>query len=129
MKLFFKAVCLMVVIGLLGCDDDAQYASRNVSKDADNFKVKRRIVFYNAILDKYIFEMQGNCSITADAQDRQLEVICQTGENQYKKHYLGYSNNVTYVVEQLDYHEASKYHYKIVFKPESIMPLQNIEIR
>ena len=126
----YYMIALAAIVALSGCtNDDAIVASKNISKDADNFQVMRRVVFYNAIQDKYILEMTGFCSITADSIDQQLEVICNEGKNLYRKHYLGYSDNVTYTVEQIDAANVSPYHYKIVFKPESILPLQNIEVR
>lgn len=126
----YAVVALAAVVALSGCaDDDAIVASKNISRDADNFQVMRRVVFYNAIQDKYILEMTGFCSITADAADQQLEVICNEGKDLYRKHYLGYSDNVTYTVEQIESKNVSPYHYKIVFKPESILPMQNIEVR
>lgn len=131
MKLFHKLIglALLPVLALTGCTDDASVASRNVSKDADNFQVMRRVVFYNAIQDSYILEMEGYCSVKADSADQQLEVICKRGNDLYEKHFLGYSDNVTYTVEQLELVKADPYHYKIVFKPESILPFQNVEIR
>lgn len=128
-KLKITALALIVMTAITGCQRDSTIASHNVSVDADNFKVYRRIVFYNAIRGEYILEMTGYCSILADTTEQQLEAICKTGEDKYQKHYLGFSDNVTYTVEQLDYTPASKYHYKILFKPESIVPLQNIEVR
>lgn len=127
--LMVGVISSILASSLVGCSNDSSVASANVSKDADNFKVLRRIVFYNVIQDKYIMEMTGFCSISSDATDKQLEVICNEGPNIYRKHFLGYSDNVTYTVEQLNDSEVSKYHYKIIFKPESILPMQNVEVR
>ena len=105
---------------LAGCDNDATIASRNLSKAADNFEVNRRIVFYNGITDTYLLTIEGLCSI--EDQKFQLEVTCKTGSNEYKKHFLGLSDNVTYVAEQKEGKEASVYHYRITFKPQAIIP-------
>ena len=35
---------------LTGCADEANVASRNLGKAADNFEVNRRVVFYNGFL-------------------------------------------------------------------------------
>ncbi len=114
---------IFLVIGVLflfvACDD-ARVANRNLTKAADNFEVNRRIVFYNGITDKYILTIEGKCSITDNMG--QLEVICKTGDNTYKKHFLGLSDNVTYFAEQLDDIELSTYHYRVTFKPEVIIP-------
>ena len=114
-------VC-MVLLGMVACSD-ADVASSNVSKEAEQFKVKRRIVFYNSIKDVYILQIIGNCSIGIEDNGGTLSVVCKVGENKYQKHFLGLSDNVTFSVEQLDYSEVSKYHYEIIFKPEVIIPI------
>ena len=40
----------------------------------------------------------------------------------YKKHFLGLSDNVSYFVEQMEPIEEDPYHYKVIFKPEEIIP-------
>ena len=120
----YLVLILAVVLTTTGCMRDADIASENVSKEADSFRVKRRIVFVNLRSDTYLYVITGNCSIDTDHTDNQLEVICKVGENKYQKHFLFLSNEVTYTVEQLDYSEVSKYDYEIVFKPESILPIK-----
>lgn len=110
------------VVGLAGCNTDAQIASQNLSQAADMFEINRRIVFYNGITDKYMFTIEGRCSLKVDGADKQLEVTCKTGERDYKKHFLGLSHNVTYIAEQIDGAKVSPYHYRVVFKPQSIVP-------
>ena len=102
---------------------DSDIASHNVSKEADSFRVKRRITFINLRSNDYLFTIKGNCSID-DNNSNELEVICKVGENKYQKHFLYKSDETTYIVEQLDYSEVSKYDYEIVFKPESIIPIK-----
>ena len=108
-------------IALAACTD-AQIASQNLSKAADYFEINRRIVFYNGITDSYMLTIEGRCSIEKDNQDNQLEVTCKTAERQFKKHFLGISDNVTYFVEQMENAEVSAYHYRVVFKPAAIIP-------
>lgn len=115
------------IMGLTGCDTDADVASKNISQDSDNFKVNRRIVFFNGITDKYLMTIEGKCSIKKDGNDKQLEVTCKVGDDQYKKHFLGLSDNVTYFVEQVDAANVSPNHYKVTYKPETIVP--DIEMR
>ena len=110
-----------------GCSDDAQVASYNNAKASDNFGIERRVVFFNGITNDYLLEIVGKCSIKADTMDRQLEVICKTGDEQYKKHFLGLSDNVAYFVEQLEPNYASAYHYRVTFKPQEILP--DIDLR
>ncbi len=51
-----------------------------------------------------------------------LEVTCKTGPAAYKKHFLGLSDNVTYFVEQMEPVAVSPYRYRVIFKPDLIVP-------
>lgn len=111
---------LLAAVSLAACVNDSETVSHNLSQDADNFKVHRRVVFFNGITDKYLLSIEGYCSITDEGN--QLEVTCKVGESTYKKHFLGLSDNVSYFVEQLEPIESDPHHYKVVFKPETIVP-------
>lgn len=113
---------LLLLAVITGCSDDADVASYNLVKAADNFEIDRRVVFFNGITDNYLLEIQGKCSIKADQYDEQLEVVCKTGDEEYKKHFLGLSDNVAYFVEQLEPVGASAYHYRVTFKPQEVIP-------
>ena len=120
---------LLVVMGLSislsGCmldSDPADVVSRNLSEDADQFKVLRKVVFINGITDEYLFAIEGFCSIEADRADNQLEVTCKVGEGEYEKHFLGLSDNVTYMVLQLETHNVSENHYKVYLRPQTLIP-------
>lgn len=120
-KLVAAAAALLAgVSALTACSSDADVVSKNLSKESDQFKINRRVVFLNGITDKYLLSIEGKCSIK-DANN-QLEVTCKTGDDEYKKHFLGLSDNVSYFVEQLEAAEVSRYHYKVIFKPETIIP-------
>ena len=126
-----KKVLVMtaVLAGVLaGCSSDADVASSNLSKAADQFEINRRIVFFNGITDKYLLTIEGRCSITADDADAQLEVTCKTGEDEYKKHFLGLSDNVTYFVEQTTPPRTGVYQYRVIFRPQSIIPNVDTEV-
>ena len=122
-KLLATASAILTTAALLaGCEDDAQIASRNVSKAADNFEVNRRIVFYNGITDKYMLTIEGACSIDTSTSGKTFTATCKTGPNAYKKHFLGLSDNVTFFAEQMGAVDASAYHYRVTFKPQAILP-------
>lgn len=104
---------------LTGCSD-AQLASNNLSKAADMFEINRRVIFYNGITGEYMLTIDGRCSIKD--QGNQLEVTCKNSPNGYRKHFLGLSDNVTYFAEQLFDQDVSIYHYRVVFKPQAIIP-------
>lgn len=120
LKLTLAGLALASAATLAGCSSDADVASKNLSKAADQFEVTRRIVFLNGITDKYLLEITGRCSIT-DA-NRQLEVTCKIGPNEYRKHFLGLSDNVSYFAEQLIGVDVSTYQYRVIFKPEVLLP-------
>lgn len=124
----FKIVAAVGLAALVGACSDAQVASNNLSRAADNFEITRRIVFYNGITDAYMLEIQGLCSLgKAESLADAVTVTCKTGVGQYKKHYLGLSDNVTYFAEQLEPAQANVYHYRVIFKPAAIVPY--IEIK
>lgn len=110
------AVFLLIVAG---CSSDADVVSENLSTDADNFKINRRIVAVNGITDNYILAVEGWCNITDETT--QLEITCKLNDG-YKKHFVGLSDNTFYFVEQLSSANVSADHYKVIFKPEAIIP-------
>ena len=112
-------------LALTGCGTtDADVVNQNISKDSDNFKVNRRVSFYNGITDKVMLVVEGYCSVDIDPS--RLTVTCKVKDG-YKRNYLGRSDNVTFIVEQLDSANVSPDHYKLVLKPEALIP--GIEIR
>lgn len=115
-------VLTMAAALLMGCSSDADVASRNVSKAADNFEVMRRAVFYNGINGEYILSVEGLCSLGNFDSAGELSVTCKTGPTAYKKHFLGLSDNVTYFAEQIDAANVSDSHYRVIFKPSTIIP-------
>lgn len=129
MKKFLISTALLAAMGatLAGCTTEADVASHNVSKAADMFEIQRRIVFYNGITGEYMLTIEGLCSLGNYDKDRELSVTCKTGPTAYKKHFLGLSDNVTYFAEQLEGAKVSTYHYRVVFKPSTIIP--DLEIK
>lgn len=121
-KKFFIGVLLGATALISGCTNDADVASHNLSRAADNFEVMRRVVFYNGITGDYMLSIEGLCSLGNYDKDRELSVTCKTGNNSYKKNFLGLSDNVTYFAEQLEGVDVSTYHYRVVFKPQTIIP-------
>ena len=110
---------IFLFLFLVSCND-AEIASRNLSVAADNFEVNRRVVFLNGITDTYLLTIEGRCSISH--QSRQLEVTCKISDRDYVKHFLGLSDNISYLAEQLTGIDVSVYHHRITFKPQVILP-------
>lgn len=128
MRRFLLSLGVAAVFLLTGCSSPSDVASQNLSDAADNFEIERRIVFFNGITDTYLLEIEGRCSITADGLDAQLEVTCRTGDDEYKKHFLGLADNVSYFVEQVDGAEVSTYNYRVRYRPETILPDISLDI-
>ena len=123
-------VFVMVAIVLLNSITDvAGIASRNLSKAADSSEVARRIVFYNGVTGEYILVIEGLCYLGNYDDSGSLSVTCKTGPGMYKKHFLGLSDNVTYFAEQLESESVDPYRYRVIFKPETIIPDIDLQIR
>jgi hypothetical protein len=115
------ALVIAAAIGLAACND-ANVVSANLSKAADQFEVNRRVVFYNGITGEYMLTIEGLCSLGNMDKEREVTITCKHGPRSYKKHFLGLSDNVTFFVEQLEPNSVSAYHYRVIFKPQSILP-------
>lgn len=114
---------LLTATVLTGCGTEAQRASYNLSQQADNFNVVRQLTVINCIEGDVLFQMTGKMSITADTADNQLEIIVEDNGT-YVKHFVGLSDNVTYVVEDLNLgaNEVNKYKYTLNFNPKMWIP-------
>ena len=126
-KLLLIALSALALFAVAGCRTDADVVSENVSKAADQFEVLRRVVFYNGITDDYMLTVEGYCSLGNFDAERELTVTCKVGPAEYKKNFLGLSDNVTYFVEQLDSANVSADHYRVIFKPTVILPNIDVE--
>lgn len=121
MKRVAAVIVGCAVLALAGCSE-ADVASSNLSKAADQFEVQRRVVFYNGITGAYILSIEGLCSLGNNDTNKRMTVTCKVAEREYKKHFLGLSDNVTFFAEQTDPKKVSAYHYRVIFKPQTILP-------
>ena len=127
MKLKYTA--LAFVLALSSCQQESDVAAYNVSAAAHNFEVLRRCIFFNGITGEYMLSIEGLLSVKESDTQKRLEVIVKTGPNTYKKHYLGLSDNVSYFVEQLEPVQADPFHYRVFFRPQTIIPDVEIQTR
>lgn len=119
---YILLIALLTIVMVLSSCTAADTASYNLSKQADSFQVFRRIVFYNGITGEYMLQIEGLCSLGNSDNIGELSITCKVAEGQYKKHYLGLSDNVTYFVEQIDSMFVDQYHYMVIFRPATIVP-------
>lgn len=127
-KTLVAIALVMLPITLAGCSTDADVASHNLSKAADQFEVNRRVVFYNGITGEYILSIEGLCSLGNYDKNREISVTCKVGPNQYKKHFLGLSDNVSFFVEQVQARSVSADRYRVVFKPNALVPDPDVRL-
>lgn len=121
------AVILVVImfVTLVACQTEAEKVNYNLTLEADNFNVVRQITVINCIEGDVIFQMSGKMSINADTADNQLEVTVEDN-GKYVKHFIGLSDNVTYVVEDLNLgaNDVAKYRYTLNFNPNMWIPVE-----
>jgi hypothetical protein len=125
-----KTVIALVAVAaatLTGCSSAADVASANLSTAADNFEIERRIVFFNGITDTNLLEIRGRCSI--EDEGNQLEVTCKIGPDEFKKEFLGLSDNVSYFSEQIGVANVNEYNYRVIFRPDTIVPAPEVRSR
>lgn len=103
---------------------EAERVSYNISKDADNFNQVRQLTVINCIKGDILFQMTGKMSITADVGENQLEIIVEDEYGRYKKHFVGLSDNVTYMVEDITSDTTDKYQYQLNFNPNMWIPVE-----
>lgn len=122
MKKFIIVVVLILAIAITmtGCRE-AERVSYNLSKEADQFNVTRRVTVYNTRTDKILLEVIGNLSVQSSSGD--IDLIVEVGPGQYKKHFINLNEWTTYVVEDVSGAFVDKYHYEVNFLPEMIVPI------
>lgn len=124
LKKTIYVICTIIILcGILSGCREANRVSYNVSQQADNFNVIRRLTVINSRTDKAEFELIAAFSLKVDHEDNQLEIICETGDGEYKKHFVGLNDNTMYVVEDISGAEVDRYHYEVNFLPETICPV------
>ena len=121
------AVLILSIIAMLvatACSE-ADRVSYNLSQEADNFNIVRQLTVINCIKGDTIFQMTGKLSIKVDTVEHQLEVTVED-DGKYVKHFIGLSENTSYLVEDLNLgaNEVSKYRYKINFNPNMWLPAE-----
>ncbi|MFZ3656322.1 hypothetical protein [Enterococcus faecalis] len=120
-KKFVILINLMAVGVSLSACTEAEKVSYNVSQEADNFNVVRRVAVINTRTDKVEFEVIGNISVDTSNENK-LVIIAETGKDTYKKHLVNMTDWNMYVVEDLEGADVNKYRYEVNYMPESIIP-------
>lgn len=125
-RIISALIIATMAAGLItGCSEKDRVES-NLTKEADNFNIVRQLTVINCIEGDALFQMSGRMSITADTADNQLEIIVENNDDTYVKHFVGLSDNVTYVIEDLNLgaNDVEKYKYTLNFNPEMWLPVE-----
>lgn len=107
---------MLLAFSVMGCTE-ADQVSQNISKEADNFNVTRKLTVLNARTDTVLLELTGTFAL-GNSSANELEVIIETDEGKYQKDYVYLNEYTMYVVEDISGSEVDKYHYEINFLPE-----------
>lgn len=120
-----RAVVLFLVLlsclGLTACfDTDADVATRNISTASEQFEIARRVTVINNITDKIQMVVEGNCSM--EYLDRKTEIICKLKDGTIVRNDVQRGDNVTVMVEQTTGTAIDTRQYRVIFKPEAVVP-------
>ena len=121
-------ITMLVLVGIVlgGCVRTSTTVNHNLSKDADEFNLYRKITVTNARTDTIMLQAEGYMSLSNNSAN-ELVVTIKTGENTYYKDYIYLNDWTCYVMEQTEPTGTDKYHYQLVFYPERIIP--DVEIK
>lgn len=124
-KLFaIVAVVVMLMVSMTGCIDQSTIVSHNVSKEADNFNVMRRLTVINTRTDKCLLQMTGKISIEDVTDGIAVLVEVDRDKGIYQKHWVYLNENTMYTVEDLNGVGVSKYAYELEFMPQELVPVR-----
>ena len=116
------AMVLMLMLIIVGCRQ-ADKVSRNLSLEADNFNVARKLTVINQRTDTILFQMTGNFSVQKE-DDGDLAIIGENEDGTYYKHFIYLSSEISYIVEDLGKTGVNKHKYSINFNPRMIVPIE-----
>ena len=122
-KIIVLIMSASILLSLAGCTE-ADRVSANLSQEADNFNVLRQVTVINCIANDVVFQMTGKLSIKADTEENQLEIVVENDDGTYSKDIIGLSDNVTYVLEDLDTNYVEKYRFTINYNPKMWIPVE-----
>ena len=117
-----KLIAVIMLVGTLvllaGCRESDR-VSHNISQEADNFNVTRKITVINVRDDKVLYELIGNFAMTNEGNN-ELSVISEVAEGQYKKDFIYLSEWTTYIVQDVSGAYVDQYHYEVNILPQMV---------
>lgn len=122
-NVILASILSLSTVCMVGCRE-ADRVSYNVSKEADNFNVTRRLTVINTRTDKCILQMTGKISIKDVDGGIAVLVEVDRENNVYQKHYVYLNENTMYTVEDVSGVGVSRYAYELEFMPQTLMPVK-----
>ena len=124
-NIFIAMMVALCAVMFTGCSSrEAEKVSYNVSKEADNFNVTRRLTVINTRSDNCILQMTGKMSIEDVTGGIAVLVEIDRDKKIYQKHYVYLNNNTMYTVEDISGVSVSRYAYEMEFMPQSLVPVK-----
>lgn len=121
MKKTFTIVLILVLsIVLVACSSQSEKVTYNLRREAEEFNIRRRITVMNTRTDTALMQITGLLSIDVD-NDGDLNITIEKAPGEYVLNYAHLSQDTTYIVEQIETKEVSKYQYEIVFYPKNLV--------
>ena len=121
-KLIAFATVVVAAVQMVSCSK-ADRVSHNLSREADEMNITRKVTVINGITNQTIFQATGQMSIEYVEERKQLNIIALDDEGNYKKHIIGISDNVSYVVEDVTGMKGIDTKYRMYFNPNMILPV------
>lgn len=121
-KLIAFATVVAAAVLMVSCSK-ADRVSHNLSREADEMNITRKVTVINGITNQTIFQATGQMSIEYVEERKQLNIIALDDEGNYKKHIIGISDNVSYVVEDVTGMKGIDTKYRMYFNPNMILPV------
>lgn len=113
-KIMILGLFMLLMLG--GCRESSR-VGYNISKEADNFNVVRKLTVINARTDTILLTLTGTFALS-NSDANELEIICEVEDGKYQKHYVYLNEYTLYVVEDISGSNVSKYSYEINFLPQ-----------
>ena len=121
-KIFAIILIVVMLLSLCGCRE-ADIVNHNVSKEADNFNVLRRITVFNIRTDTVLMQMTGYFSLKNNST-KELVVLAEVEKGTYQKHFIYLNDYTMYTVEDLSGADVSMYTYELEFLPTVLRPVK-----
>ena len=118
-----KALVILILVALvftLTACSQSDKVTQNLKREADEFNVRRRITVLNTRTDRAMMQITGLLSIRTDS-DGDLNITIEKAPNEFMLNYAHLSQDTTYIVEQIETKEVSKYQYEIIFYPQNLV--------